>query len=355
MSDKLKIGYVPYSADLSHPGDRRRIGTWSKTRRNDLQLEDPTESDLLVLSAAANFDFWLKKSKQPVILDLVDGYLGEDPWFPRDLGRNLIRSFKGKSNYSSVTFTRALKKACRQADAVIVASPEQARDVLPLNSSVHVILDDHSELDAARKIREVGKPKAPSPKYIFWEGFGYTIKHFRFLAPSLDNFISQSGYELLILTSPNFARWGGYLGQVNAEKLIKRWFPKSKKKIQVIQWSIENVIHYASISDFAIIPVDTNDKFANLKPENKLLSMWHLGLPTLFSNTFAYKRIADEVKISEFCVASSNWQSTFDNLKIESLDNSLEKTEIYIKKTHTRDILVEKWQKVFEEVLANDG
>ena len=87
MSDKLKIGYVPYSADLSHPGDRRRIGTWSKTRRNDLQLEDPTESDLLVLSAAANFDFWINKSKQPVILDLVDGYLGEEPLFIRDLLR----------------------------------------------------------------------------------------------------------------------------------------------------------------------------------------------------------------------------------------------------------------------------
>ena len=355
MSDNLKIGYVPYSADLSHPGDRRRIGAWSNTLRNDLQIEDPTDSDLLVLSAAANFDFWLKKSRQPVILDLVDGYLGENPLFLRDLGRNLVRSFKGKGNYSSVTFTRALKNACLQADAVIVASPEHARDVLPFTSNVYVILDDHSELDAARKVRKVSKPRAPSSKYIFWEGFGYTIKHFRFLAPSLDNFMSQSGYKLLILTNPNFARWGSYLGKINAEKMIKKWFPKSKSQIEVIQWSIEDVIHYASLSDFAIIPVDTNDKFANLKPENKLLSMWHLGLPTFFSNTLAYKRIADEIKISEFCVASSNWQSVFDNLKIEYLDNSIEKTEIYINKTHTRDILVEKWQKVFEEVLANNA
>ena len=355
MSDKLKIGYVPYSLDLSHPGDRRRIGTWSKTRRNDLQLDDPTESDLLVLSAAANFDFWLKKSKQPVILDLVDGYLGEDPWFPRDLGRNLVRSFKGKSNYSALTFTRALENACRKADAVIVASPEQAKDVLPFNSCVYVILDDHSELDAARQQRKVGKPEDPSPKYIFWEGFGYTIKHFRFVAPSLDEFMSRSGYKLLILTNPNFARWGGYLGKINAEKMIKKWFPKSKSQIEVIQWSIEDVIRCAALSDFAIIPVDTNDKFANLKPENKLLSMWHLGLPTLFSNTFAYKRVADEVEISEFCVASSNWQNIFDNLKIESLNNSLDKSESYINKTHTRDILVEKWQKVFEVVLAKDA
>ena len=354
MSDKLKIGYVPYSSDLSHPGDRRRIGTWSKTRKNDLQLNNPLESDLLVLSAAANFNFWINKSKQPVILDLVDGYLGEDPLFLMDLGRNLVRSFKGKSNYSAVTFTRALKDACRKAEAVIVASPEQAKDVLPFNSCVYVILDDHSELDAARQERKVGKPEDPSPKYIFWEGFGYTIKHFRFLAPSLDKFMSQSGYKLLILTNPIFARWGGYLGKVNAEKLIKKWFPKSKNQIEVIPWSIERVIDCASVSNFAIIPVDTNDKFDNLKPENKLLSMWHLGLPTLFSNTLAYKRVADEVEISGFCVASNDWQSIFDNLKIESLFSSIVKSEDYINETHTRDILVEKWQKVFEAVLAKD-
>lgn len=355
MSDKLKIGYVPYSSDLSHPGDRRRIGTWAKTRKSDLQLDNPLESDLLVLSAAANFDFWINKSKQPVILDLVDGYLGEDPLFLRDLGRNLVRSFNGKSNYSAVTFTRALQRACRKADAVVVASPEQAKEVLPFNSCVYVILDDHSELDAARRLRRVGRPENPSPKYIFWEGFGYTIKHFRILAPSLDKFMSQSGYKLLIVTNPNFARWGGYLGKVNAEKLIKKWFPKSKNQLEVIPWSIEDVIRCASVSDFAIIPVDTKDKFANLKPENKLLSMWHLGLPTIFSSTFAYKRVAKEIGVSEFCIDSSNWKGVFENLDVHSLEDSSDRAESYINKTHTRDILVEKWQKVFETVLAKDA
>lgn len=354
MIDKLKIGYVPYSADLSHPGDRRRIGTWSKTLRNNLQLEDPTDSDLLVLSAAANLNFWIDKSKQPVILDLVDGYLGEDPSFLRDLARNLVRSLNGKSNYSAVTFTRALRKACRKADAVIVASPEQAKDVLPFNSCVHVILDDHSELDSARHVRKIAASADQSQKYIFWEGFGYTIKHFRSVTPSLDNFMSKSGYSLLILTNPHFARWGGYLGKVNAEKLIKKFFPRSKEQIQIIPWSIENVIKYASISDFAIIPIDTNDKFAKLKPENKLLSMWHLGLPTLFSKTYAYQRVAKEIGISEFCVDSNHWQRIFDNLEMSDLNKSLKKTELYIKNMHSKDILVDKWQKVFESVLAND-
>jgi hypothetical protein len=352
MTDSLKIGYVPYSANLSHPGDRRRIGTWSEVTKNDLVLDNPTDSDLLVLSADANFDYWINRAKQPVILDLVDGYLGEGPSFLRDLGRNLIRSFKGKSNYSAITFTRALRDACRNADAVIVASPEQAREVLLFNSQVYVILDDHSELDAARQARKIHNAEIAYPKYIFWEGFGYTIKHFEFLASNLDEFMHRSGYRLFILTNLNFARWGGYLGKVNAEKLIKKWFPKSKNQIEIIPWSIENVIRCASLSDFAIIPVDTNDKFANLKPENKLLSMWHLGLPTLFSNTYAYRRVANEVVIPELCIDAHGWHATLEDLNFDSIGDSVSKTDKYIDEKHTKEILVEKWQCVFESVLA---
>jgi hypothetical protein len=355
MPDKLKIGYIPYSADLKHPGDRRRIGTWSKETKNELILDNPTDSDLMVLSGAANFGYWLNRAKQPVILDLVDGYLGEEPSFLRDLGRNLVRSFRGKGNYSDITFTRALQNACRKAEAVIVASPEQAKEVLSFNSQVYIILDDHSELDAGRHARKIFSADIADPKYIFWEGFGYTIKHFKFLASNLDEFMHRSGYRLFILTNLNFALWGGYLGKVNAEKLIKKWFPKSKHQIDIIPWSIEDVIRCASLSDFAIIPVDTNDRFANLKPENKLLSMWKLGLPTLFSSTSAYKRVAHEVGISEFCIDASGWQTILYSLKSDFFSDSFVKTEKYINETHTKEMLVEKWQKAFEAVLANDA
>ena len=355
MSDKFKIGYVPYTSDMSHPGDRRRLGAWANATHSKIIIDSPFESDLLVLSAAANFKYWLDKSRQPVILDLVDGYLGESPNILKDAGRNLIRSFKGKSNYSSITFTRALRDACRRADAIIVASKEQAKDVFPYNSNVYVILDDHSELDRFDYSLDVKYPNNNSRRYIFWEGFGYTLKHFELLSHQLDSFMHVTGYGLLILTNPKFARWGGYLGEVDAENLVKRWFPKSKDQIQIIPWSIDEVIRCASISDFAIIPVDTSDRFANLKPENKLLSMWHLGLPTLFSSTKAYKRVATEVGISQLCIEPSDWQECFFNFELNSLQNTLSKSLKYIQETHTQEILAGKWQKVFETVLAESA
>ena len=82
--------------------------------------------------------------------------------------------------------------------------------------------------------------------------------------------------------------------------------------------------------------------------------MWHLGLPTLFSSTFAYSRIANEVGVSEFCIEAANWQVVLESLKVDSLGESIGKTESYINETHTKKILVEKWQRVFEAVLAKN-
>ena len=355
MKDKIKVGYVPYSADLSHPGDRRRLAMWAETTNNVLVLDKPLESDLLVLSGSANYNHWTKNAKQPVVLDLVDGYLGENPNFFSDFGRNFIRSANGNSNYTAITFTRALKNACRKASAVVVASPEQARNVMPFNSNIHIILDDHSELEAARNLRNPSAMALNPHKYVFWEGFGFTIKHFKFVSKLLDEFIIEKNLNLILLTHPKFPRWGAYLGSVDASKLISKWFPLSKGQIEIIPWSIENVIRSASISQFAIIPVDTNDKFANLKPENKLLSMWHLGLPTLFSDTQAYKRVAQLAGASEFCVEREQWIKALS--KIESADFSydLKKPIEYIEKTHTKEILAKKWQTVIDSVLGTNG
>jgi hypothetical protein len=352
MSDKLRVGYVPYSKTLEHPGDRRRLVTWAKSNSIELQLENPIESEILFLSAGANLSYWIKKAKQPVVIDFVDGYLGENPIFIKDFVRNIVRSLKGRSSYGSITFSRELKKACKGAAAVVVASPEQARDVEPYNSNVYVILDDHTELDNAKNLRAIRTIPGDRSKLIFWEGYGYTLKHFKIMAKELDLFLSEHEYKMILVTNTSFARWGGYIGRVKTKNLLKRWFPQSHQRIEVIPWSLEKVITSASLCDFAIIPVDTEDKFANLKPENKLLSMWHLGLPTLFSNTEAYGRVADTVGISEMCIERDEWFKALASIELNGDSAKMQKTDEYILKFHGRDVLVSKWQSVIDAVLG---
>ena len=350
----LKIGYVPHSTDLEHPADRRRLAAWAVSNEIKLNVENPLESDVLVLSSAANFGQWLSRATQPVILDLVDGYMGEHPSFLKNFARNFLRSLQGTSNLKWITYTRHLRAACQRSDAIIVASPEQRETILKYNSNVYVILDDHSEL-IVRRTREVTKtPKRPSSgnmKYLFWEGFGYTLKHFQLIAKELDAFLSQGNWRMYILTVPVFPRWGGFLGKMNSQTLIRKWFPNSWERIEVVPWSLENVERFSSMSEVAIIPIDKSDKFGSLKSENKLLSMWQLGLPVLFSNIPAYLRVANASSQLSFCIDDEEWAAAFDSL-IDSrrqLTSGDQERRLYMSRFHTHEILMSQWSIVIEK------
>lgn len=344
----LKVGYVPYSRDLQHPGDRRRLAGWALDKGIALSLTDPTDSDVLILSNAANFDYWLNRAKQPVILDLVDGYLGEHPSLFKDVGRNIVRSLRGTSDFKWGRYTSHLKSACSRSDAIIVASIEQKELVLEFNKNVQIILDDHSELDTDGHIDlSIAHPR------LFWEGFGYTLKHFQPISANLDRFLSESGWGMYLLTTEEFPRWGGYIGKVKSRSLIEKWFPLSSGSIEIIPWSIQNVIKYAQASSIGIIPVDPTDKFASLKSENKLLSMWHLGLPTLFSTIPSYSRVALDSHQGQACIPNNDWYTALRDLSQSSAEREdlRIRSKMYINEHHTHKHLIEKWDAALNSVL----
>ncbi len=343
------MGYIPYSVDLLHPADRRRLASWAIEKKVELNTANPLESDVLVLSNAANFGYWIKRAKQPVILDLVDGYLGENPTFLRDAARNFVRSLQGLSSFYWITYTRHLRYACKKSQIVIVASPEQRAHVLKWNSNVHVILDDHSEVDCINA-SVAGKPKPKSEPYIFWEGFGFTLKHFKFMAFELDRFLEEFNWGMHLVTVEQFPRWGGFIGKVKTRKMIKSMFPKSWKAIEITPWSLDNLREKARGSSFAIIPISPLDEFANLKSENKLLSMWHLSLPTLTSPTPSYKRVLTVAGKPEACVNEGDWYEEISKLanSIDSREKLISSGINYVLNYHTHDLLIEQWEKVIQ-------
>jgi hypothetical protein len=347
-----RVGYVPYSINLLHPADRRRLAKWAAEKQIELNTSNPLDSDVLVLSNAANFGYWLKRAKQPVILDLVDGYLGENPSFLKDVARNIVRSLQGLSSIRWITYTRHLRYACKESQAVIVASPEQKEFILKLNNNVHVILDDHSEIDSAivSASQEVSNEHKP---YIFWEGFGFTLKHFKFMAPELDRFLGEFNWGMNLVTVEEFPRWGGYIGKVQTKDVVKSLFPKSWKSIKIIPWSLNNLAKNACESSFAIIPISPHDQFANLKSENKLLSMWHLRMPTLTSPTPSYKRVLSTAGKSEACVMDGDWYERLSSLAISPVDRKelASSGTAYVLTNHTLDKLVKKWDEIIKITL----
>jgi hypothetical protein len=283
------------------------------------------------------------------VLDLVDCYLGESPSFVKDFSRNLFRSLIGKSDFVSITYTRAIKNACRKASAVIVASVEQGDFVKPFNQNVHVILDDHSELGEINLVDSKSVPRSEK-NLVFWEGFGFTLKHFEFISTELDEYLHKNDLYMVMVTDNVFPRWGGKYGKIYTEELIIKWFTKSAERIKVVPWSIPNVLEWASKSLFAIIPIDTDDHFANLKSENKLVSMWQLGLPVIFSDTPAYKRVSTKLGLGQWCVPKDKWGETLGSIGVNDLLFYNSKIEEFIATEHSPLVLAQKWNDVLESV-----
>jgi hypothetical protein len=351
MKDNPKVGYVPYSGDLSHPGDRRRLNSWATNKGIELNTKSPLDSDILVLSNNANFNYWLKRSNIPTVIDLVDGYLGETPNLSRDILRNIVRSLKGKSQFRSITYTKALKEACRRANAVIVASEEQRIDVLKLNSNVFVIPDNLSELNA--DLNQTIPNTKEKENIIFWEGYGFTLKHLAQVNLELDAFLVDKDFQLVLVTNLKFARWGGYIGEIDTAKLVKKMFPASCSRVVIVPWTLNNLLEFASKSKFAIIPINDGDKFAYLKPENKLISMWRLGLPTLFSPIPSYTRASVAANLSEYCVNLNNWLERLNWAANSNDDEFREKSFREINTNYSEQVILNKWSEVISLKIKN--
>ena len=114
---------------------------------------------------------------------------------------------------------------------------------------------------------------------------------------------------------------------------------------------MNNVKSYASQSIFAIIPIDTNDRFADLKPENKLLGLWTLGLPVLFSDTQAYKRVAVQAGLDSACLTSKDWAFALENHKSLLDEKYLQLAGKYVSYFHSKEVLIDKWDYVIKASL----
>ena len=343
------VTYFPYSQDLSHPGDRRRLKVWSDFFQNSINLGNPKKSDLLVLSGASALGKWVKNHPGPTVIDLVDGYISYDVPLFEDVARNTLRSILGKSSLNSFRYSNEVINAICRASAVVVASPEQAAHVRPFNENVHCILDDHSEL----KSNVSSKRNSADRKFtVIWEGLGHTLKHLSQIAESLERFFYKEDVRLIVLTSPYFYRWANKFGRIEVPKLLEKSFNRNSNSVEFLAWSVENLKSAARISDLAILPIDLTDPFAVSKPENKLLSFWTLGLPTLCSAIPSYKRVLSAIGQDDFLVDYEDWFDALVRIKRqiqyskEQTITKLENQQNYLYEFHSREIIAEKWDRV---------
>ena len=342
--------YDSYSADLTQIADRRRIGLW--IHKQDFEVFDSNNNPINIQIIQPLTDPYLiqRLSKETrIVLDMVDGYLVDTPSLLVDYARYFLRSSKIPALIRPMRFSRSLQKVCTLVDMVVVASDEQAELVRPFNRNVRVIRDSHDELGQPLPIKEFSKKTNLN---IFWEGLGFTLIHFEDAATDLGDFLISTNSTLHLVTNETFSRFAGKFGRVEARREIKDMFGLAASRIVVHPWSEEKVSEIAKKCDFGIIPINHQNRFAQLKPENKLLIYWRLGLQTLFSDTPSYVRLAEEVGVPEYSVKSGEWAAKLAEISEARgcLSKNMLKTQEYLLRFHSETVILEQWKEALNSL-----
>jgi hypothetical protein len=333
---------------LSHIADRRRTAIWRDQIKILKQSGSDQEVDIHVINPFSNPSNLLIENRDiKLVLDMVDGYLVDKPNFLKDFLRQLSRVGIREFMRNPVCFSKNISQLCSKVDLITVGSEEQASVARVFNPNVFAIWDCHDEFGSPRE--PLGREKV-SNFNIFWEGLSVTLFHFKECMSELREFILKTDSTLHIVTNSEHYRFGNKFFKIPTEQLIAEIFKGLESRVIFHPWSIPKVREVASECDFGLIPLLEGDKFARLKPENKLMIYWRFGLPTLFSDSPSYLRVSKELGLSDFSVAKGKWGEKLSWLANDLVGQGgrISSATKMLRENHNEKAILAKWQKAFQ-------
>lgn len=348
---RLKIGYFSCSEDLSHPGDRRRLVFWARHRNHEIVINPQEPVDVIVVSERANLTRVLQERYgAPLVFDLVDAYLVRDSIF-RDYARGVGKVLTRQVSGTPKAFTSIIQDFCRRSSAVICSSPEQELTIEPFATNTHIILDSHDEFPLLPF--RTKDWKAAEPLEILWEGMPYTLGGINQVSEALE--FAARGERLLlnIVTDPIYYRFYGKFFKQSTQDLIVKKLGSKSKQATLIPWEPNSLIRAANSAGAAIIPITSSNPFQWMKPENRLLIMWRLGLPCLTSPTPSYLRVSVAAKMDTTCSTPHEWTQKLSMFLSDPSSSELivRNGQNYLNEFHNTEVLLQKWDSAIESVL----
>lgn len=344
--EKLKIGYVPYSIDLSQPADRRRFPHFAERRKIKYEIANTSqEYDVIILPAPANLSKWLiYKRKNPntkFIFEMVDSLIFATDFFS-GLFKGVGRYMLGRDSLIYLNYKRLIIKWIKIADLVICSSTEIKYNILKWNKNA-IVSNDYLENEYSCKKNDYtinGKMK------LVWEGHGSVLPHFLHFKKVFEEI--NSFCELHIITTEKYSLHGSYFKK-NVSEILKQL----PIKTVFHQWDIETNDKILSQCDCGIIPLNKRNLFGWHKPANKLISFWFIGLPTLVSDTPAYLELMNNAKSELYCSNTDEWVAEIKWIRDLSGE---ERKEIAIKnldfvcQNFSNEELDLTWKSIFEKL-----
>tara|TARA_B100000686_G_C16793678_1_gene980629 strand:+ start:325 stop:1380 length:1056 start_codon:yes stop_codon:yes gene_type:complete len=341
---KLRIGYVPHSKNLDHPGDRRRFVYYANKRNINFDVVDKKGNyDVIVISGAADHSYWIKHANKDCkyIFDFVNSYLSVDPKEIRGLARGTAKFISRQHKYFRPNYWKTMRDMCACSEAVICTTEEQEKLIKNYSSGVYKILDVQDEV-----MSEVKKDYSKKEIFNFvWEGFASNTYPFSTLKNVLKEIDSKYPIAIHYVTDLHYFKYLNKFGRRNTVDDVKNFFHRSF----VYQHNASIFPKIATACDAAIIPLDLTYPLFKGKPENKLALFWKLGLPAITSGSPAYLRAMKRADIDLACLSESDWYN-----KIEKLihDDQYRETTAnlvrdFAEREYHTDKSINEWDKIF--------
>lgn len=344
--EKMRIGYSPYSTDLSKPGDRRRFPHYALRRGLEFELIDPTARyDLVVLSARSDIARWANAPRSTrIVYDLIDSYLAIPQSDLKARMRGISKYVIGELDRPVWSYRQAIEKVAQRADAVVCSTVEQQVMLEKFCPNVHVILDFHTEIAGTHKVHYTSS----RPFRLVWEGLPQNLRGFRHIADVLCRVSRDHPLTLRFVTDPHYFEFLDRVWKRSSQRLARQLFEAS----EVHTWTPPTLVAVATSSDLAVIPLDLTDPFAAGKPENKLLVFWRLGVPALVSATPAHVRAMEAAGLDLAVADPDAWETKLRQLIDDETARRLagERGAQYEDAVAGDASLVAKWDAVVESL-----
>lgn len=303
----LRIGYVPVSANLQGPGDRRRFVYYARSRNLQFEIADPDKSyDVVVVTQMADLSVWSRYYRGKIIYDAIDSYLVIPKTNVKGILRGLAKYLAGRSRYLQLNYWRAIEHMCRRADVVICSTEEQRNDISKFCQNVRIILDIHSAV--VHKVKS--NFDLSNPIRLVWEGLPQTLSSLTSIQKVVQRLSRDQPLELHLVTDKSYYRYLQTYGKADTLRSIRKMFPNTV----LHEWKEETCADIIASCDIAVIPLNMNDPFAAGKPENKLLLLWRLGMPVVTSATPAYRRAMHNAGQNLTCATDDEWYETLKRM-----------------------------------------
>jgi len=344
----LSIGYLSYSQNYEHPGDKRRFVYYAKNKNLSFEIADPSKKyDVLILTQNADLSIWSNYDigGAKIVYDLIDSYLLiPQNEFKGNL-RGLAKFVAGKSKYLKLNHWKAIEAMCMRADAVICSTQEQSFRIKPFCNNVHQILDVHNTVSTKVKTEY----QSGNIFNIVWEGLPGNLYAFNIFREVFLELEKKHEIALHFVTDLSYFRYLEKFVKTNTINIVK----DLAKNVHLYQWNELTCAEIICKCDLAIIPVDLNNQLVKGKPENKLLLFWRMGMPTITSSTPAYKRAMKKAELNMDCSNIQEWITTIDKYIFDEKERrnagirGLEATNLYYDLNET----INQWDKVFDSIL----